>query len=505
MPVSHWDNDEDNLEGEELLDMEEREDYKDASENAAEDSALPWRTLSLLYVIVCFDVSVLMVIIPFLPAFCEEKLGLSGVKLGTAVGLITSSYYLSNSISSAWMGHLSDIYGRRPVLFFGLATGITTVSLFPFSTALWMAVLNRVVCGFFNSNITITKSCLADISGKWGREKRAATFGYLGAAWGLSRFFSSAFAGVTTGIKLKFLPIAGDNPYFFPCAGVSGLLLLVAIFAYFRLPETRNSDLIALHNAGSEDTQNAAGRSMLKRLGYLNERGGPVLIRVIIVHMLHQFINGGALTILVLFWALDENKGGYGLDSNQVGILFAFYGLIGLVFQLLCFRTASRKYGLRRLYNFGASLLSTGAIILWSAARLVLLTPSKPLRFTIMLLSSAPLSVGFMCGLPVLTGLLSNASPPQIMGLSQGTAQSTGALCRMMGPIFFGTLFSFCVERGQNFVPFVGVSLLYIVALFITISLPESLEYPFEDAAEIEVRDRKEVVSVHGVQIQVAR
>lgn len=118
-----------------------------------------------------------MIVIPFLPAFFKERIGVTDPKLGLAVGSVTSAYYLGNTLSSAYMGYLSDVYGRRPILFFGLFTSLVTVFTFPLGTTVWMVILNRFICGLLNTNITITRTCLADISRDWGSARRTTAFG----------------------------------------------------------------------------------------------------------------------------------------------------------------------------------------------------------------------------------------------------------------------------------------------------------------------------------------
>lgn len=174
---------------------------------------------------------------------------------------------------------------------------------------------------------------------------------YLGAVWGLSRFFSSAIAGLTIGIMVPFLPFAKDNRFFFPCFSISIALLFVTLFAFRYLPETRPE--VANDTGKSSRHAGEVGSSFWSKLGHLYRQGGPVLIRLLLVHMLHHFLNGGVLTIMVLFWALEITKGGFGLDANAIGVTFGFFGLTGLVFQLSLFSTLTKALGARKMYNLG--------------------------------------------------------------------------------------------------------------------------------------------------------
>lgn len=62
------------------------------------------------------------------------------------------------------------------------------------------------------------------------------------------------------------------------------------------------------------------------------------------------------------------------------------------------------------------------------------------------------------------------------MGLTQGVAQSTGAMSRMVGPLVCGALFSYSIVHNMSYISFVLVGSLYFVNFLATLGLPESIE-----------------------------
>jgi len=449
------------------------------ADTASENQATSWVAVVILLLIAIFDVSVLMIPIPIAPEFVEERLKLSGPHVGVAVGLISSAYHLGNSISSAMMGDISDVHGRKPVILLGLVTSCVCVVLYPLSTTLWMAVGNRFVCGFLSANIAMTRSCLSDLSRTWDTERRNMVFGYLGAAWGLARFFSSAFVGFTSGIMLPFLPFAADNPFVFPCFASGCLVLLTMITAALFLPETL-PPRGASTNAEDAPRTRFQGTSMLGRLRDLNRFGGRALVKLLILHMIHQGLNGGIITCFVLLLALSDEEGGYGMSANAVGMVFAFYGVVGMLFQMFCYGPLCRAFGIRKSYALGTFLLGVGSMCLLLGTELVSLSDVNSIRMGIVMACTIPQAIGFMCGLPVLIALLANASPQELMGLTQGTAQSTGSFFRMLGPLVFGTFFSYSLNGTGPWCTFSIFCACYFVMTLSTYNLPEWLEHPWK-------------------------
>jgi len=57
---------------------------------------------------------------PFLPDMCRSFFGDDDQAVSTGVGLLVGSFLLANFLSSAAIGHLSDNFGRKPLLMMGL-------------------------------------------------------------------------------------------------------------------------------------------------------------------------------------------------------------------------------------------------------------------------------------------------------------------------------------------------------------------------------------------------
>ena len=116
-------------------------------------TATPWRLLPLLMAMTAIGPATLNIVVPALPGMITRL----GTDAGT-VQLTLSLYLLSLACAQLVLGPLSDRFGRRPVVLFGLALLPWAISrhalpAFIFRTAILTAVIHFAhVYRFFLSN-----------------------------------------------------------------------------------------------------------------------------------------------------------------------------------------------------------------------------------------------------------------------------------------------------------------------------------------------------------------
>ena len=96
----------------------------------------------------------------FLPDLVIQRLGYTPAGAGGAVGLLAASFSFGNFLTSSLWGHLSDVYGRKGVILFGLTSCAVFLSLFGFSNTMAVAVANRTAEGLVNSVVAV-RVCVA--------------------------------------------------------------------------------------------------------------------------------------------------------------------------------------------------------------------------------------------------------------------------------------------------------------------------------------------------------
>jgi len=86
------------------------------------------------------------------------------------------------------------------------------------------------------------------------------------------------------------------------------------------------------------------------------------------------------------------------------------------------------------------------------------------------------MGAGLMLCLPVLTTLVSNATLPEIQGMTQGMTQSIASLLRAFGPFAVGILFSVTYAGHGPAIIFGLLALVYALTLHLTYCLPARVE-----------------------------
>src|SRR5436189_2965015 len=139
-------------------------------------------------------------------------------------GVFGTVWALMQFIFSPLPGVISDRFGRRPVILVScLGLGLDYLFMAIAPTLGWLFV-GRVISGITAASFATAGAYIADVTPP---EKRAASFGMLGAAFGLGFVLGPALGGFLGGYSLR-LP--------FWVAG--GLSLLNTLYGAFVLPES---------------------------------------------------------------------------------------------------------------------------------------------------------------------------------------------------------------------------------------------------------------------------
>ncbi len=180
--------------------------------------------ISFIFVTLVLSVVGFGLLIPVLPSLVKEFRG-GDVSAGShAYGWIISTYALMQFVGSPIMGSLSDRFGRRRIILIATAgSAIDYVIMANAPNLSWLFVA-RIIAGFTAGVLSTANAYIADVTPP---EKRAQSFGILGAAFGIGFVIGPVLGGVLGHIDLR-LP-------FWVAAGCSALNWL---WGYFVLPES---------------------------------------------------------------------------------------------------------------------------------------------------------------------------------------------------------------------------------------------------------------------------
>jgi DHA1 family tetracycline resistance protein-like MFS transporter len=182
------------------------------------------KALLFILVTVLLDSMGFGVIIPVMPELIMELTGEGLSRAAVYGGWLGFVYAALQFLCAPILGNLSDRFGRRPVLLYAVASlGIDYIIMGIAPTIRWLFA-GRAIAGIAGASFTPAHAYIADVSPP---EKRAQSFGLMGAAFGAGFILGPALGGI--------LGELGPRAPFFAAAGLS---LLNFTYGYFVLPET---------------------------------------------------------------------------------------------------------------------------------------------------------------------------------------------------------------------------------------------------------------------------
>ena len=163
-------------------------------------------------------------IMPVIPQLIMQigEVDLAGAaRLG---GLLLVVFAMLQFLCGPLIGNLSDRYGRRPVLLISLLCFGANYALMGLAQSLGWLFVGRALTGISGAVFGPANAFVADVTPP---EKRAHSFGLIGAAFGLGFVLGPVMGG--------FLGELGPRAPFFAAAG---LAFCNVIYGFFVLPET---------------------------------------------------------------------------------------------------------------------------------------------------------------------------------------------------------------------------------------------------------------------------
>jgi len=385
--------------------------------------------LAVVLSVVYIDMLGIGLAFPVLPRLIELFEG-GDISLASYIyGGLAAAYSAMQFLCAPLIGVLSDRYGRRPVILLALAGMAVNYFLLAFAPSLWLFALGRMIAGAFGATFTAAGAYLADITPP---EKRAQSFGLLGAAFGFGFITGPALGGVLGGVDLR-LP-------FIVAACVS---LADFAFAFFALPES-----LAPENRKPLNLKFASPVGAMREVGRYSS-----VLGLMAIFVLATFANRVAEMTWVLFTSYRFHWG-----PTETGWSLAAVGLMFVVGQGGLVRVIVPRIGERRAILLGLTV-SVITVTLYG------IVPRGWMVFPVMVLAV----FGWTIAQPAVQALMSRSVPATEQGLLQGALSSMMNLTSIVGPPIWTGLFAFFVsEQAPVVVPgaaFFGAAVVFAIAL----------------------------------------
>lgn len=390
--------------------------------------------LMIIFITVFIDLVGFGMVIPVLPYYANTAPYNATPR---QIGFLVATYSLMQFFFSPLLGRLSDVYGRRPILFFSILGSAVGYFLIGLADTLALVFIGRIVGGITGGNIATAQAYIADVTSK---ENRAKGMGLFGAAFGLGFVFGPALAGILSRYGVHV-------PFFFAAV----LSLTNAIVLYFILPES----LPAEARAKTPEHKN--------RVALMLDAFGDKAFREInIVYFLLVTSFSIMTYAFVLYTAFR-----FGFSAEQNGYLFAFVGIVAIVAQGMLFdRLAGR---------FGESLLvSVGCLMMFASLFAIPVVGPSVGGLILLLMVTAVMAFGNSLASPGLTSLASKLASEQDQGRKLGVMQSGASLARVIGPVLGGFLLNNVADQIDDatlYRTFWVAASIMLVAFFVAIYL----------------------------------
>ena len=397
---------------------------------------------SFIFITVMLDMLSVGIIIPVLPKLVLSFLGGSYEQAAFMLGIFMSVWAVVQFFASPVMGALSDRFGRRPVILMsnlGLGVDYLVMAVAP---ALWVLFAGRIIAGVFSATVSTAQAYIADITPP---EKRAATFGMLGAAFGLGFVMGPALGGLLGHYDLR-LP-------FFAAAAMS---LANFCYGWFILPESLPPERRAPFRFRAANPFGAV--KLLSRNGRLARLG--------VIGFLFQLSHHVLPACAVLYMGYRYQWG-----EREVGGVLALVGVAAMIVQGGLVRPVVRRIGEKRALVIGLVMGAAGFAIYGFAPTGAWFIAGIP--------------VMALCGLaqPTASSLMTAEAGPEEQGRLQGANASLMGLAGLIGPWGFASAFAFAIHPSHGIdlpgVPFFMASGLMLIAVLTAIGIRRAPERDF--------------------------
>jgi len=356
----------------------------------------PTRRAGIPFVLVTVLLDTLGVglIIPVGPRLVGSFLGDDLEKASHWVGLLFSLYSVMQFIFAPVLGGLSDRFGRRAVILGSLLGAASSYLLSGLAPALWWLFVGRTIAGITGASFSAAGAYVADIT---PAEKRAASFGAIGAMFGLGFILGPALGGVLGGYGLRI-------PYFVG----AGLNFVNMLYGYFVLPESLKPEN---RRPFSFARANPFGslRNLARHRIVLNLTG--TLFCAFLAQMILQSI-----------WALS-NQARFGWSVREIGLSLMVVGLGAALVQGVLIRMILPRLGERRSLLTGLGIGAMGYVAIGLATQGWMIYALIGL-----------LALGGIAG-PATQALISREVGPKEQGELQGALNSLQGLAAIVGPL----------------------------------------------------------------------
>lgn len=364
------------------------------------------------------------IVVPVLPTLIVE-LAHVGLPDATRIGgYMLIAFAVAQFFAGPVLGNLGDRFGRRPVLLAAMTAFSADYALMAFAPTIGWLFLGRVIAGITGATYGPVNAVLADVT---PAEKRGATFGLVGAAFGAGFIIGPAIGGLlsTFGPRAPFVAAA--------CLALANAATIALI-----MPET-----LPRERRRPFDWKRA---NVFGAFAPLLRAGGaaPLLIAALMWQIAHM--------VYPATWSFYAEIA-LGWDAHAIGWSLAAVGASMMLVQIFLTGRAIARFGEERTVLIG---LAIGVI---EFALFVFVT--KGWQAYVLILGGALTGLIF----PSINAILSNRVDAGHQGALQGGMASLASISAIVGPLAMTQALAFGADHGEPGSAFLLAAILTALSL----------------------------------------
>jgi DHA1 family tetracycline resistance protein-like MFS transporter len=381
--------------------------------------------VAFIFVTLLLDSIALGIVVPVLPKLVLRFEGGDSAGAATVYGAFGTVFSAMQFLFMPVLGALSDRMGRRPVILVSLTGLGLDYVLMALAPSLGWLLVGRVIAGICAANFSTATAYIADVTPP---EKRAASFGMLGAAFGVGFVAGPVLGGVLGSLEPRL-----------PFWAAAGLTLANALYGFFVLPESLAPE---------------------RRRPFAWAQANPIGSLRLVGHYRHVL---GLVSVLFLYrvahdvqpsmWVLYTDYR-YGWDERTVGFVLGVLGVLGAVTSAVLVAPIVRWLGERRALLFGLLCGAAGFVVYGLAPTGAAFMAGVPL-----------VALWFVSG-PAAQAILTRRVDPTEQGRLQGAIGSVQGVASVIAPGLFTGVFAAAIAGGRELpgAPFLLAGLLLVAS-----------------------------------------
>ncbi|CEJ88850.1 hypothetical protein VHEMI04876 [[Torrubiella] hemipterigena] len=443
-----------------------------------------------------------------------KDFGIHQDDVGKWAGIISAAFSFSQSATGVPWGYVSDRLGRKPILITGLCINMVCFVAWGMATSLTMAIIVRCIQGASAGNVGIIRTMVAEMVPQ--KELQPIAFSLMPIIWSLGSVVGPAFGGFFARPAEQFPDIFGNIQFFktFPYA-LPNLLAMVmftisvtsaTLFLKETLAEKRGAKdwglLVGqkLTNAFSRKRTSNRRRSFVDgeataplvptRPLPRGAKGGmpsnaDVFNRQTVINLVsysilafHSVAYDQNVNVLMDYEVKDPSEfklpfyfdTGFGMDSGQIGTVFAIYGIACSLIQFILYPPLVARFGVLRCFRICCMILPFVYMITPYTA----LFPTERGRVAAIIVVMVFKAFGIIVAFPSTTILLTNScSSLKVLGTLNGYATMFSGIARGLGPATTGLIFTWGAKRGYVVLPYYYLALFAATGAFVSFMIED--------------------------------